>query len=62
MCSCAAIIALCVVFTICYQLLPGDWVSLMVTAIIFVVATVALFFTFGRGNPPASYQVGVGHP
>lgn len=56
----ASYVACCSVpaaFTICYQLLPGDWVGLMVTAIIFVAATLALFFTFGRGRPPASYRV-----
>jgi hypothetical protein len=45
------------VFTICYQLLQDDWVGMVVCAIVFVVATFALFFTFRQGHPPASYRV-----
>lgn len=45
------------VFTICYQLLQDDWIGMVVCAAVFVLATFALFFTFGRGTRPASYAV-----
>jgi hypothetical protein len=45
------------VFTICYQLLQDDWIGMVVCAAVFVLATLALFFTFGRGRRPESYAV-----
>lgn len=50
-------VAACIVFTICYQLLPNDYIGMVVCAAVFVVATCALASTFGRGSVPHSYAV-----
>jgi hypothetical protein len=58
-CNLAPVLTDCAVFTICYQLVPDDYIGMVVCGAVFVATTFAFAFTFGRGTRPASYAVSI---